>query len=667
MKGFFAKTLLLLVALAGLSTSIDVAQLYSGGASLVSEANAVPVSIVKDGVRLTVGRPGQGADFDPAPDLNELVWFDWDPASLADGAVGTWVERAVNDATATLTQTDSSIRPVKTSQGMTFTGLQKFTIGNQTSENVKTTRALVFEFKADYASASSASSQPMVSFQGVSGTATNRFPAVYFNKGSNLLRIYWGSTVPYVEIDAGATNTWHCLITWKEDGAIKVRLDGGTTTTLQVDEIPPRHTGTLTGVLGNNTTTLDWTLGRMMVLQGEPPLARVQAIEGWSMWRRGVQANLPGGHPYFAARPKSAGNRFVNSWAGNNQVYWDTVLDPYWNDNSGALLNAHQGESATAYLATFSEEVFVDNFDTMTVVDEDSAPSAGTWFAPVQFNIGQGVLLRKVSESPSLFAQSSGTLILSLVYQSPNWYGPVFTSVNREGRGRTWNPGVRPTCFEAKFKNSDNSTHSWPSIWLKTSNEMGRGIGVGGAGLRTESYVEIDATELYKNDDNKPHSSYHDHPPFRAYVNRYGGRVESDTVQLSAAGTWPNKPVDFFETPNTYHVFDLCIDHSRVTWILDGLELIRIPSTASQWQPFYILFDVSNWDGDTVNTTTATTTIDYIKVLQGTAYTDIVTPETLREAPTRVASNVLPFKPRTVKAAEPRKVTCPAVPLRCAA
>jgi hypothetical protein len=61
------------------------------------------------------------------------------------------------------------------------------------------------------------------------------------------------------------------------------------------------------GAASAGVETMIGDIAYLIVFAGAPSLADTQKLEGWAAWKYGLQANLPGGHPYKSAAPTLPG------------------------------------------------------------------------------------------------------------------------------------------------------------------------------------------------------------------------------------------------------------------------------------------------------------------------------------------------------------------------
>lgn len=67
---------------------------------------------------------------------------------------------------------------------------------------------------------------------------------------------------------------------------------------------------------GGMGTRFEGAVYQLLVLDYQPTLADLQRLEGWAHWKYGVQAALPGGHPYAGAAPTTGGTYTLTATVG---------------------------------------------------------------------------------------------------------------------------------------------------------------------------------------------------------------------------------------------------------------------------------------------------------------------------------------------------------------
>lgn len=555
---------------------------------------------------LTMGpRKGGGQAQFAIEELNEKIWYDWNADDLADGAVASWEDAAGG---LTTVQATGNRQPTKTADGVVFsTGTKYLTIPG-ISGTPHSRRAFVILFKADLANTAN-SAGGLFSFNGTGDVSpSRRTPGLrYVKEPATYITRWYGNAAGLgdVTLPAGDPEDWHVIISRRVDGVNRSSIDGQDEVLSDEDNLILVHVDTPNdGFLGDHsTTTIDATIKRLMILQGDMTDDEVDRVAGWAMWEMGMQANLPSEHPYKNAPPTTS--PYVNPFVGNSAEDW-VELEEYWEESGGdpPETESNTGELIAPLLEDFTE-VFRDDFDSLTVTDDNDAPEDSDWFAPVQTDVGGDALPISPDASPTVYSHSGSELTITM-QNSSGWKTGNLVSVNLDGRGNTWDPSEHPTYFEVRFRNSPgNDVASWAAFWLKAQEEFR---------MRTVPRTEIDIVEVYNGDNNGHHASYHNWPAQRQYAGRlHSHEWVSNYRSTGAAGTWPDKPVDMFD--DEHHTYGMLIDDTWAIWTFDGREVVRTPVRPDMLRPLYMLISLAMYD-DAGAADTYTMTLDWVRVLQ---------------------------------------------------
>jgi hypothetical protein len=558
-------------------------------------------STLRTGAGINIDQPA----WNPETDLNEKVWLDWDPADLTNGAVATWADGA---GAVSATQATGGNQPTKDSTGVVFSsGTKNLVVPNQSTTGRQ--HAFVAVFKAAVATATSADGA-LFSFNGSAGSAPHRSPAVFYDRGAdtyNVFRSMSDYANTFLALPAGDDANTHVIVSRVVDGVHYASIDGGTElVSTSSNVVVERDNLSATGIIGDyNATTIDWTLKRLMILQGEISADEVARIQGWAKATYG--ATLAGGHPYFSSAPRRS--LFVNDFVGNTLADW-VVIDAFWDHASPeTTIEQNYGDAIAPLIAGLSE-VFRDDFTSDTTRDDDtgtvSAQNTAQWFTPVQDFSSGDLVLQKPGGTPDVISQTGSELTISLVKSGDQWYSTNLTSINRDGRGNTWNQAAGPIYFEVRYSCDDGGEPAWPSFWVKDANEFN---------WRTVPRTEIDVIEAYGGPNGDPdghHQSLHTWPATRTYA----GRIDSHEFQSNYTGLTGGTPwgaVELFD--GAMHTYGLYIDEDWLIYTFDGLELMRAPSRPDMFRPLYILLSLWKWEAS-ATTGTATMTFDWVRVLQ---------------------------------------------------
>lgn len=560
----------------------------------------------------------------PYFDLNEKVWFDFDTSKLPDGPVSSWTEATGN---LTVAQSTAANQPVMSaaSGGLVFSGGTKQLVIPNVSLPTRLHRTVAMMFQAAV-STSPNSSGSFVSFNGTSGSADNRAPWMGYVKGTpNQVNAQWATTSTLAQ--TATDNAWSFAISRRVQGVHHFQLNGGTELTDGTNVLIPRNTTALTGVLGDfRASTVTWILKRLFILQNELTDDERDRFTGWAMWSMGVQASLPGGHPYASAPPTT--KRWGNPYpVTTDQQFADSIITPNWfNTSPGSLTYKQNYSNPIASIISGWTQDFLEDFTSISVLgNETDAPGgAFTVFAPSIEATGGTEVPRNPTQSPDVFSQAGSELLITMqqVAGTGPFYSSSVCSVNIDGRGYTYDPSKAPYYIEYRVRIvTGNGVGLWTALWMKPLSEFFNG---------TTGHYEWDLCETYNGESSgeNQHVTIHSWPPPRLYPghnasHQFGGH---DMI-LDVAHVWPGAPVSLYD--NTTHTIACIIDKNLtgttgtgfVVACLDGNELLRFPLQHSMLQPSYIIASFAQLPSEAGSAAgTYTLAIDSIKVLKGPNY-----------------------------------------------
>lgn len=579
--------------------------------------------------------PSQQA-WTPLRDLNELVWDWWDPSTLADG---TFTTMAAKGSGTVITVSSNAPTVSAAAGGIVFTasGNQVLAVPNLNINN-RVWRAVLLIFKANVTTAPAASGTFLL-FNGThSSNADQRVPYFGYTKSGNTFFTGWSN-------DATMTNTVanpgdgvsHCELVRLVQGTAYTSIDGGTeVASSNTNFTQPRDVDLAVGNIGDSAGihSIGWTLEGLMTFQGELTADQRDRLMGWCMWKEGVQANLPGGHPYAAAAP--TGKPFTMPYKTNTDAYWTGTITPASFDTS------HRG---TALSLTGFSEIWRVDFSSASDITGDikgpaATPGAGPLYAPSQnapanYFYEQTIDADKAVGTPSVISVTGGNAVLQSSYavnpanSDSFWFIANIASVNNDGRGNVFDTRVAPTYFEASMK-SDAGCDGGPNyaaFWIKDDTEYF---------YQSLPRTEEDIIEMYCDGANAPtgtssfqsHGTYHNWPPSRIYDS---ARLASHhqlgnitTLKMSNTPPWPSDD-NLFD--GSFHQIGLLMDKSQALMIyyIDGFEVFRQPTNPDMFRAFYTIISQLEWasNGNLApipTNTTPTEYIDYVRVLQAAPY-----------------------------------------------
>ncbi len=586
------------------------------------------------------------ADWQPEH-LGDQNWLEWRAEDLPNGAVSSWTSR-VGNVSAT-DKGNSGQRPTKQvvdGRSEVFFpagGADRLLFPEQQHARLDH-RGIAIVFKIDL-STTTENDGGIFTVNGYGGN-TNRQPAIRYNKGTNSVSVTWqtpgpqnGSPSAPNGVSFPLANTpdptgWHTLVSRRVGKYHYASLDGrdangnlGETRIEMVDWALPHPQNSPEGYLGDHRSNNPaFAIDSVIITHGVMSSDTAQRLAGWGMWRRGVQANLPVGHPFRTLSPKVAPSdyHFVESTPEEF-----TALSNYLDPNGGVRANLGDpiGDKLNGW-----QTVFFEDFTTHNVTDD--IRGQGTWFAPGHpAATGVASAVRPVHNannptvghpgSPQTYVHStSGTGSMKIVMQNTqpsniwNWSSGSFASVNSNGYGRTW---MYPY-VEARMKMSYTGTRkgAWPALWLKSINYYLN---------RTETNVEYDIYEGYISDinDNYHHVIHNWGATGRKMPGRFPEKVRRKShIKKLEQPHWPAAE-ELFD--GNYHTYATLVTPDRIYTYFDGKEVGSHPTPIEMHQPLWILVDLAmkgitdpehkDYPGE-VGTASGVYTleVDYIKVMQ---------------------------------------------------
>lgn len=237
--------------------------------------------------------------------------------------------------------------------------------------------------------------------------------------------------------------------------------------------------------------------------------------------------------------------------------------------------NSRQGRplDLTRYQRTFN-----DDFKTMNIVKEGSAPGPGAvWFAP-----GHGAYRRDCPlREDGPFQLVEDGLRMRLEKIGKRWKGACMTTVNTRGEGFAQQYGY----FEAaiRYDYAGAGTGIWGAFWAKSQRDY---VTTG-----TTTRTEIDFNEFYG--DNGYHATVHLWPAAKPQPG------ETILKHLFASGQKHQLAGELFKNLKVddkvrgFHIYGGEITPEWVVMYFDRKEVGRFP-TMPEWKtPLYLLLDVT--------------------------------------------------------------------------
>lgn len=236
-----------------------------------------------------------------------VLWLDGDTLSGVDGsAVAAWPDRL--DDTLVATQGTAGNRPT----------LQ---LNEQNGRNV-----VRFDGSNDYlelASTLGITSQPFAQFAVWKPSALGQALMIWNNNTGLLVTdfdddvgIFSGSAI--FDTDHHVFGQWHVVSGVHNGASSGITVDGNAQTTGNAGSNAPSGSLYIGAGIAGIDRWLNGDLAELIVLKVAPTTVERQRIEGYLAWRWGLQASLPGSHPYASAAPGAIDNR----WYVGNAPEW---------------------------------------------------------------------------------------------------------------------------------------------------------------------------------------------------------------------------------------------------------------------------------------------------------------------------------------------------------
>lgn len=543
-------------------------------------------------------------------DLGDRVWLDWWAEDLPDGPVAAWTSRkgALNALQSTATS-----QPTKQNGEVYFGVNQKLTFPRQNLAHLAH-RAVMVLFRIDLTGTGGGS---IFAANGTGGSA-ERQPLVGYNRDTNKVEARWktphGENMLSFAVPENA-NQWHCLVSRRVGAVHYASLDGkqvdgitpGESQVAMIDWALPVTNIPVTSYIGDfRATGPVMALDTVLLLQEELSLSDAQKLMGWGMWRRGIQTQLPVGHPYRSAAPASTPPTYV--FTESTQTEYD-ALAAFW-DNT-ALSEQYKGTPIDLTGWTLD---FEDHFTSHTITNH--VTGEGPWYAPTHGD-GTGGAVSVVPTdtnpqgTPATYIQSGSEMTLRMQNDGGTWKSGMFCSVNSNGHGRTWMYPYYEVRMKVGVSSTGNTKGPWPAVWLKSKNSFFN---------QCESYLEYDAYEGYIVDPDGFHNSIHNWPAFRKLPGRLQThRWMSNYLGLqTSTGGW-HENVNLFD--GQYHTYGVMVTPTWVINMFDGREMFRFPTPVEMKQPLWTLVSLHMYPNQaSLASGIYELTVDYVRVYKNSAY-----------------------------------------------
>ena len=551
-----------------------------------------------------------------APELvPETIVFDFRQEDLAQGPVTTWTSGGVKPKTAT-----GSATKLANGGGVLFAGGTSQNLSWATDRDaVWLHRWWVVISRADMDGV--AGNVPVLTVNGATSGGWHNQPSVKFSGSDDsyktLMNNQDGSVILKEDAEMAFTD-WNVVVGFRRGGKLHAWING-------VEQPPVDFTGMdvcldsapcylgANNISGESTLAADMALDCAIVGQSELNDAQIDKLVGWAHWRVGREDLLPAGHPYKSGAPTSLDANDNPARFDFDENAWDT-----WKAISTTTKTVNIGNPPPSLDDGNGDDysvVFFDDFLTDSVVDDRSGTSSDIWFAPTHIGsvVGASALAQKKSASPSTYIHDDtgiGTMTLRLLDVNGSWKTGAFSSVNREGQGRSWGKGRYR--IRVKFPAIASPRPGFfPAFWSYGTEHLF---------WRTRNRIELDFMEYDGLNGEWINTSQHIHAGPVAY--NIPEIRQSPDLSDKIIGTTLNSSHNFNPAVNIYdgqyHIWEFRIEDDYSYIIVDDKEVARVPSEAWMLVRRYIMVDwaLREWENEAVDGEIYDMTIDWIEVQQ---------------------------------------------------
>lgn len=434
---------------------------------------------------------------------------------------------------------------------------------------------------------------PVLTVNGGADGATHRQPYVGFAGGTGKVRSILDNGTAVSQEGACVTTAagWNIVVGYRRAGQYRARINGVEQAPVAFTGMQPsRGTTSYLGandVAGESTLAADVAIDCVLVGQSELNDAQVDKLVGWAHWRVGRQDLLPAGHPYKQAPPDK-----LDANDSPSRFAFDMAAWTNWAEACAATKKATRGgvpPSLDDGKGNDYTVVFRDDFITDSVVDDCAGDPSAIWFCPTHMGniIDVNAQTQKKSDTPSSYvhdAAGSGSLALRMLNVNGRWRSGAFSSVNKEGQGRSWDKGrFRIRCKFPRL--AAPRPGFFPAFWS---------YGVEHLFLRTRNRVEMDYLEYDGLNGAWLNTTQHVHAkgviPYSSPEILSGPDVRCKLagMELNAKNNF-TPPVEIYD--GEYHVWEFRIEDDFSYVIVDDKEVVRVPTERWLLVRKYILVD----------------------------------------------------------------------------
>ncbi|WFB37772.1 fibronectin type III domain-containing protein [Kiritimatiellota bacterium B12222] len=551
-----------------------------------------------------------------SPDLvPETVVVDFRQEDLVDGPVTTWTSGGIKPKTATGTATK-----LANNGGVLFeAGTSQNLSWSTDRDAVWLHRWWVVISRADMDGVGG--NVPVLTVNGAGNGYWHRQPVVKFSgsDGSfrSILNNHNGATVQLEDAESSFTD-WNIMVGFRRGGQFHAWING-------VEQAPIAFTGMnvcldnspsylgANNISGENILAADVAIDCVLIGQSELNDAQVDKLVAWAHWRAGREDLLPSNHPYKNTAPSGLDANDNPSRFTFDQSTWDS-----WAAISTATKTVNIGNPPPSLDDGNGDDysvVFFDDFKVDSVVDDRSGSPSDIWFAPTHIGsvVGASALAQYKWNTPSTYIHDDtdiGTMTLRLLDVNGNWKTGAFSSVNREGQGRSWGKGrFRIRC---KFPAAEWPRPGFfPAFWSYGTEHLF---------WRTRNRIELDFFEYDGLNGEWLNTSQHIHAGSLAY--NIPEIRQSPDIRDKIIGTPLNSGKNFVPSINIYdgqyHIWEFRIEDDYSYIIVDDKEVARVPTEAWMLVKRYIMVDwaLREWENAAVDGEIYDMTIDWIEVQQ---------------------------------------------------
>lgn len=539
----------------------------------------------------------------------EMIVKSWVQEDLADGEVASWQSGGVKPVAAV--QAEPSLRPTKlpNNGGVLFEkGTKQALAWAVDNDAPYLHRWWVVIARCNSAVNADANNISVLCVNGAEGGSLHRQPRVCFKPraATFVSQLHDGK----LKSEEGQCSTdfgdWNVMVGYRRGFVMQAVVNGVKTAGQTIYALASNRMKSQS-FMGdvNDPMRADVAIDCVIIGQSELDDSQIDMLMGWGMWRVGRQSALPDDHPYRQSPPSAVDANSKPARYAFDPAFWAS-----W----AAIGNeryAHRGEAASPISGYTT--VFLDDFDSNTVVDDSQGAQGSIWYAPTHLaGIGVDADAQRISASPSSYVHdpASHTLALRLL-NNGRWRTGAFSSVNNNGQGRCWGKGI----FEIRArlpKIAAPRPGFFPAFWAYGKEHLF---------WRTRNRLETDFWEYDGLNGAYINISQHVHKPRLGYADP---QVAAHDVHRKIAGYQIDPSNGFPETIDIYdgefHTWYAQIEDDYSYFVIDGHEVARVPTTPELTAKKYIMvdfaYDENKGQAQPDPSQTYDMVIDYIKVRQ---------------------------------------------------